>query len=111
MKKVAEVNVKEDVQADAFAFGSPTYFSILSGPLLTLLTEFYFNKDKLAGKPIVAFSTAGGGQAQGVESIESIVKAFNPKLIQPGLATKGAPATIDRQQAKALGEKLAKAAA
>ncbi len=102
--------MKEAVQADAFAFGSPTYFGILSGPLLTLLTEFYFNKDKMAGKPIVAFSTAGGGQAQGVQSIESIVKAFNPKLIS-GIATKGAPSAADKEQAKAIGEQLAKAAA
>ena len=83
----------------------------MSGPMLTLLTDFYFNKDKIAGKPMAAFATGGGSQAKGVESIESILKAFNPKLIQPGIATKGTISNADKEQAKALGEQLAKAAA
>ena len=84
---------------------------MMSGPLLTLLTEFYFNREKLAGKPMAAFATGGGSQAKTVEHIESILKAFNPKLIQPGIAASNTISNADEQQAKALGEKLAKAAA
>jgi NAD(P)H dehydrogenase (quinone) len=39
-KAVETLNPQEAAQADAFAFGSPAYFSLMSGPLLSLLTEF-----------------------------------------------------------------------
>ena len=60
---------------------------------------------------MAAFATGGGSQAKTVESIESILKAFNPKIIQPGVAVSSTISKADEQQAKALGEKLAKAAA
>jgi multimeric flavodoxin WrbA len=108
IKNVADINAKEAVEADGFAFGSPAYFSMMSGPLLTLLTEFYFLREKLAGKPMVAFATGGGSQTKTTENIESILKAFNPKVILPGLAVGTKISEIDKQQAKQLGEKLAK---
>jgi NAD(P)H dehydrogenase (quinone) len=109
LKAVQDLTAQEAIQADAFAFGSPTYFSIMSGPLLSLLTELYFVRDKLAGKPMVAFATGGGSQTKAVENIENVLKAFAPKLIQPGLAVGAEISETDKQQAKLLGEKLAKA--
>ena len=111
IKNVPDISAKEAIEADGFAFGSPTYFSMMSGPLLTLLTELYFEREKLAGKPMVAFATGVGGQAKTIENVESILKAFNPKLIQPGLAIGKTFSETDKQQAKELGEKLAKALA
>ena len=108
IKKVEDVNAKEAVEADGFAFGSPSYFSIMSGPLLTLLTELYFVREKLAGKPMAVFTTGVGGQAKTIENIESILKALNPKVILPGLAVGKTISETDKQQAKQLGEKLAK---
>src|SRR5208283_5694404 len=77
IKKVEDISAKEAVEADGFAFGSPSYFSMISGPLLTLLTELYFVREKLAGKPMVAFATGVGGQTKAIGNIESILKAFN----------------------------------
>jgi len=108
IKNVADINAKEAVEADGFAFGSPAYFSMMSGRLLTLLTDFYFVREKLAGKPMVAFATGGGSQTKTTANIESILKAFNPKLILPGLAVDSKISETDKQQAKQLGEKLAK---
>ena len=108
IKSIADINAKQAVEADGFAFGSPTYFSMMSGPLLTLLTDFYFVREKLAGKPMVAFATGGGSQTKTTANIESILKAFNPKLILPGLAVDSKISETDKQQAKQLGEKLAK---
>ena len=108
IKKVEDISAKEAVEADGFAFGSPSYFSMMSGPLLTLLTELYFVREKLAGKPMVAFATGVGGQTKTIGNIESILKAFNPKLILPGLAIGKTISETDKQQAKQLGEKLAK---
>ncbi len=111
VKKAQTIDAKEAAQADAFAIGSPTYFSLMSGPTLTLLTELYFVRDQLAGKPMVAFATGGGSQTKAVETIESVLKAFNPKLLQPGLAVGNTVSDADAQQARKLGVDLAKAAA
>ncbi len=108
IKNVEDINAKEAAEADGFAFGSPAYFSMMSGPMLTLLTELYFVREKLAGKPMVAFATGGGSQTKTTANIESILKAFNPKLILPGLAVGNTISETDKQQAKQLGEKLAK---
>ncbi|MGD6808625.1 MAG: flavodoxin family protein [Candidatus Bathyarchaeia archaeon] len=108
LKKANTINAAEASEADAFAFGSPTYFSMMSGPLLTLLTELYFVKDKLAGKPMVAFATGAGSQTQAIANIESVLKAFNPQ-IQTGLAVGNAISATDEQQAKKIGETLATA--
>ena len=108
IKNVADINAKEAVEADGFAFGSPAYFSMMSGPLLTLLTDFYFVREKLAGKSMVAFATGGGSQTKTTANIESILKAFNPKIILPGLAVGSKISETEKQLAKQLGEKLAK---
>jgi len=109
LKKADTINPTEAAEADAFAFGTPTYFSLMSGPLLTLLTELYFVKDKLAGKPMLAFATGAGSQTQAIASIESVLKAFNPK-IQPSLAVGNEISETDMQQAKKTGATLAAAA-
>jgi len=108
IKNVADVNAQEAVDFDGFAFGSPAYFGMMSGPLLTLLTELYFEREKLAGKPMVAFATGVGSQTKTTANVESILKAFNPKLILPGLAIGNKISETDKQQANQLGEKLAK---
>ena len=107
LKDVESIDPKEAVEADGFAFGSPTYFSLMAGPVLSLLTEFYFLKDNLASKPMAVFVTGGGTQAKTMEVIEGILKVFNPKLI-PGVATSTKISDTDLQLARKLGEDLAK---
>jgi len=110
LKKAETINPQETAEADAIAFGSPSYFSLMSGPLLTLLTELYFIKDKITGKPMVAFATGAGSQTQAITNIESVLKAFNPKL-QAGLAVGAEVSATDEMQAKKIGETLAAALA
>ncbi|MBK5134172.1 hypothetical protein JJE00_07085 [Candidatus Bathyarchaeota archaeon] len=74
---------------------------------MSLLTELYFLKDKLVTKPMAAFATGIGSQTKTVENIESILKAFNPKLI-PGIVTSNEISDADLQLAGKLGEELAK---
>jgi NAD(P)H dehydrogenase (quinone) len=108
IKNVGDILASEAATADGFAFGSPTYFSMMSGPMLAFLTELYFVREKLAGKTMVAFATGAGSQTKATENIESILKAFNPKLILPGLAISNKISETDKQQAKQLGAKLAR---
>lgn len=68
------IDAKKASEADGFAFGSPSYFSIMSGPMLSLLTELYFLKDKLASKPMTAFATGIGSQTKTVENLKASLK-------------------------------------
>jgi NAD(P)H dehydrogenase (quinone) len=107
LQNVESIDPKEAVEADGFVLGSPSYFSIMSGPMLSLLTEFYLLKDKLANKPMAAFATGMGNQVNTAENIECILKSYNPELI-PGIVTSTEISETDLQLAKKLGEKLAK---
>ena len=73
LKNVESIDAKEAAEADGFAFGSPSYFSIMSGPMLSLLTELYFLKDKLANKPMATFATGAGTQAKTVFNNEPLL--------------------------------------
>ena len=109
VKKTSEIKLEEVAAADAYAFGSPSYFSIMSGKVLTMLTNLYLHREVLAGKPACVFTTGTGGQVAALENIERIIGVFNPKFIKPGIAIAGAPNIVDKEQAEKLGKKLAKA--
>ena len=109
LKKAKTADHKEVATADAYAFGSPSHFSIMSGEILTLFTNLYPHRHELAGKPACVFTTGSGGQVTALESIEKILGVFNPKFVKPGLAIEGPPKEIDKDQADKLGKKLAEA--
>ncbi|MEM2514291.1 MAG: flavodoxin domain-containing protein [Candidatus Bathyarchaeia archaeon] len=110
MKKARDVMPEDVAGADAYAFGSPSHFSIMSGEILTMFTNIYPHRHLLAGKPACVFTTGAGGQVTALENVERILGTFNPKWIKPGVAVEGAPKAKDLEQAEKLGEKLAKAA-
>ena len=109
LKKIESVAQEEIIEADGYAVGSPSHFSIMSGKILTLLTDLYSMRHKMAGKPMAVFTTGSGGQVTALENIERIIGVFNPRFVKPGIATEGAPREADKLQAAKLGEKLAKA--
>ena len=109
--KAETTNLKAVLEADGYAIGSPSHFSIMSGQILTLLTDLYMHREKLYGKPMAVFTTGTGGQVTALENIERIIGVFNPRFIKPGIAIQGAPKESDKAQAMALGKKLANAVA
>jgi len=93
--------------ADAFAFGSPDYFTYISGHLKVLFDDALASKDLLKDKPFVAFISHGGGGGA-VKSLETLAQAVGLKKAAESVKCKGAP---DAQSAKAcrqLGAALAK---
>ena len=111
LKKAESVTPEDVVDADGYAVGSPSHFSIMSGRILTLLTNLYFIRQKMTGKPMTVFTTGSGGQVTALENIDRIIGVFNPRWVKPGIAIEGAPREADKLQAAKLGEKLAKAVA
>lgn len=110
MKKARDVMPDDVTGVDAYAFGSPSHFSIMSGEILTMFTNLYPHRHAISGKPLCVFTTGAGSQVTALENVERILGAFNPKWIKPGVAVEGAPKAKDLEQAEKLGEKLAKAA-
>lgn len=109
LKKARDVTHKDLAEADAYAFGSPSHFSIMSGEMLTMFANIYPHRHVVAGKPVCVFTTGAGGQVTALENIDRILGTFNPKWVKPGIAVEGAPKAKDLEQAEKLGEKLAKA--
>ncbi|MDP2753064.1 MAG: flavodoxin domain-containing protein [Nitrospirota bacterium] len=99
-----------DAGADAFAFGSHSAFEYMAGELKTLFEDFYHVRDKLAGKPVLLFTTGKGGQVSALESMDKVVGVFNPSWVKPGVAVEGMPKEADRANAREMGRKLAEAA-
>jgi len=109
LKRAESVTPEDAIDADGYAVGSPSHFSIMSGQILTLLTDLYSIRHKMSGKPMAIFTTGTGGQVTALENIERIIGVFNPRFVKPGIAIEGAPREADKLQAAKLGEKLAKA--
>ena len=116
LKRADSASQQDVIAADGYAFGSPSHFGIMSGKMLTLLTDLYSVRNKMAGKPMAVFTTGTGGQVTALENIERIIGVFNPTFVKPGIALETVPARagpweVDRVQAADLGERLAKAVA
>jgi multimeric flavodoxin WrbA len=114
LKRADALNPKEAAAADGYAFGSPSHFGIMSGKLLTALTDLHSHRLKMAGKPMAVFTTGTGGQVSALENIERIIGIFNPTFVKPGIAIETVPGRsnpwkVDKAQATDLGERLAKA--
>ncbi len=111
LKRTEEVTNQEVIEADGYAIGSPSHFSIMSGKILSLLTRLYVFRHDMIGKPMAVFTTGTGGQVITLENIDRIIGVFNPAFIKPGMVMETAhgrsnPWEIDEARAKALGKKL-----
>jgi len=116
VKAANSVSTEDVAAADGYAFGSPSHFGFMSGKILTLLTDLYSIRDKMVGKPVTVFTTGAGDQAKALENLEQILNAFDLEGVKPGLAIETVPGRarsweVNRAEAAALGEKLAKAVA
>lgn len=115
VKRARNVTPEDIGRAAAIAFGSPTYFSYMSGELKMLFDEFLPFKEKFQGKPVIAFATGDGGQLKCIQSIEGILESFGVDLVHrsdiltAGLAVQGMPDQKAKNEAVQAGRKLADA--
>lgn len=114
LRRTEKVDFQEVIDADGYAIGSPSHFSVMSGKVLTLLTKLYSIRNKMAGKPMAVFTTGTGGQVVALENIDRIIGVFNPVFVKPGIVIETVPERAnpwetDEKQAINLGRKLAEA--
>jgi len=112
VKRAGDVERRDIERASAVAFGSPTYYSYMSGELKALFDDALPYRDAFYQKPGVAFATGNGGQLKCIQSIEGILEFLELLLVQrsdiisAGLAVQGRPGAGDMEKAKAAGRKL-----
>ncbi|MCD1294353.1 flavodoxin [Methanocella sp. CWC-04] len=115
MKRASEVNLPDIGNSCAIAFGSPTYYSYMSGDLKSLFDRSLPFKQFFEDKPVMAFATGEGGQLTCIESIEKLLDFFNVRFVQrsdiksAGLAVQGKPDSAARKAAIEAGKKLGEA--
>jgi NAD(P)H dehydrogenase (quinone) len=115
IKRAREVAPQDIDRASALAFGSPTYFSYMSGELKSLFDGALAYRGHFAGKPALAFGTGNGGQLKCIESIEGILSYFGVEFVQKsdilsaGLAVQGAPDEGAQKLAAQAGQSLSEA--
>lgn len=111
LKKGADAGPKDLLDCNAVALGSYDAFSYMGGPLKDFLDRaFYPTQGQVTDKPYAAFLTHGGG-GKAIQSIESVAQSFKFKKIAEPVLVKGKPEALAIAALKALGTKLATAAA
>ena len=112
VKRAFETGRSDLESASAIGFGSPTYYSYMSGELKTFFDRALPFRETLEGKPVIAFATGEGGQLTCIRSIEGILEFFNVSFVQrsdilsAGLAVQGMPDEGALREARAAGRKL-----
>jgi len=94
--------------ADAYALGSPNYYSYPAGGLKQFFDDIYIAQGagrKMSPKPYVAFCTHGGGGSIN-EIIEKLAASMKLQKVAPGLAARGAPEGEAVAESIALGRAL-----
>ena len=109
VKRVDYATVNDFISCDGVAFGSPNYFSYMAG-----LVKDYFDKalsirEKVSGKPAVAFTSGGGSSNSALLSLERMISSFRLEKVADGVFSHGTPKEEDLIACKKLGEALAKA--
>ena len=95
MIDVNETRVEMDIAegADAYAVGSPDYFSYPAGNVKQFCDDILladWQGRATTGKPCICFITHGGGGAA-LAAMEKLAKAAKLDQILPGLSCQGAP--------------------
>ena len=110
VKASSSMDVAKIAQADAFALGSPDYFSYVAGELKIFFDRAYAQSMPMKDKPYVAFGSHGGG-GQVVKCIDKLAQSLKMKQAAEGVLVQGAPTTAaDVDACKKLGGAVAAAA-
>ncbi len=107
VKRVDYATVSDFMSCDAIAFGSPNYFSYMAGVMKDFFDKALSIREKVSGKPAVAFSSGGGSSDTALGSLEKMIASFRLEKVMDGVVSQGEPSGKDLEACKKLGEALA----
>ncbi len=108
LKKAAEATADDILNCDAVIFGTPNYFSYMSGVMKDFFDRVWRTiRDKVDNKPYAAFSSAGGGGKQGLDSIDGICRSLRTRKAYEGVVATGKPTPEVLEECRELGRKMA----
>jgi len=109
LRKASEATLEDLTRCSAVAFGSPDYFSYISGALKDFFDRtFYPSQGKVTGKPYAAFATGGGGGDTALAVLDRLCSSFKLKKAVDGVSAAGAPSSEVLKECQEAGERLAK---
>ena len=110
VKRVDYATVNDFVSCDAVAFGSPNYFSYMTGLMKDFFDRALTIREKVSGKPSVAFTSGGGSSNSALLSLERMISSFRLEKVADGVVSQGDTSEESLRACKKLGEALAKKA-
>ena len=110
IKRVDYATVNDFISCDAVAFGSPNYFRYMAGLMKDFFDKALSIRERVAGKPSVAFTSGGGGSDAALLSLERMMTSFRMEKVADGVVSQGEPSRENLRACKKLGETLAKRA-
>ena len=110
LKRVDFATVDDFISCDAVAFGSPNYFSYMAGLMKDFFDKSLSIREKVTGKPSVAFTSGGGASDSALLSLERMISSFRLEKVADGVVTQGEPTEENLRDCRRLGETLAKRA-
>lgn len=110
VKRVDYATVNDFIYCDAVAFGSPNYFSYMAGLMKDFFDKALSIRERVAGKPSVAFTSGGGGSDTARLSLERMIASFRLEKVAEGVISQGEPSRENLRACRNLGEILAKKA-
>lgn len=110
MLRVEDAKIEDLISCDAVAFGSPNYFGYMSGLMKDFFDRAWNVRDKIYGKPAVAFTSGSSSSNSALLSIERMFDAFRMVKVCDGVVSSGTPTARDLEACRQLGETLARTA-
>ena len=97
LRRVDYATAYDLLTADTVAFGSPNYFGYMAGTLKDFFDRMWWTfgsygnlRDKLEGKPAVAFTSGAGTSDAALLSIEQMMQSFKLRKVADGVVADGA---------------------
>lgn len=112
LKTGLEATIDDLLACDGIALGSPDYFSYMAGGVKDFLDRTYYpSQGKVAGKPAVAFGSAGGPTDNILRVLDQALGWFNFRKIADSVGASGKVSPGALAECQSLGRKLAGAVA
>jgi multimeric flavodoxin WrbA len=107
LKRVKEVNIENLADMDGYAFGAPNTFGGMAGELRAFFDNAWNIRDKMTGKPVVAFTSENPDTHSALEDVERFFNYYKLEKAADGVVAVKTPSETELDACKNLGRTLA----